>query len=434
MKKKSSLPWISGEILRAIHQKETVRKKLKHSPNEKLIQKYKELRSRVKRMISTARKHFFNSLSIDLINNPKRFWSVFKLGTKKCNLPETVSMKTNNNTREKSVSSNSESMANLFNKYFSSVFHAETVSSLNTSDHNQAYDEHCLTDIEFTEGEVLFFLKQLDANKATGPDGIPNRILKETSEQIAPSLCKLFNMSLQTGCFPSEWSIANVVPVFKKGDADCVENYRPISLLSNISKLLERCVLNKIRDHVLQYMQSDQHGFVPGKSCTSQLVQVMELIGEQLDAGHQTDIVYLDMSKAFDKVRHNILLEKLNEIDIQGNLHSWFASYLLGRKQRVTIPGATSPTLPVTSGVPQGSVLGPILFLIYINNIQDTVSNSNIACFADDTKVFKTIHTRANAQQLQDDLNSLNIWSSNSGLTFNEQKTKLKALRAKRHQ
>lgn len=138
------------------------------------------------------------------------------------------------------------------------------------------------------------------------------------------------------------------------------------------------------------------------------------------------------MSKAFDKVRHSIILKKLHEINIRGNLHSWFGSYLLGRRQRVTIPGATSPTLPVTSGVPQGSILGPILFLLYANDLSDSVLYSNVACFADDTKLIKTINSSSDAALLQEDINRLDEWSLRSGICFNEAKTKSQSITRKK--
>ena len=266
-------------------------------------------------------------------------------------------------------------------------------------------------------------LSKLDVNKAAGPDGITNRILKETAAEIAPSLSSLFNLSLSTGVFP----------VFKKGSKDHFENYRPISLLSNVSKLMERCVLAKRRDHMDQLIYENQHGFMPGKSCTTQLVQVLDSIGKQLDRGRQSDIIYLDMSKAFDTVRHTVLLQKLEEFKITGSLHSWFSSYLCGRRQRVTIPGGVSPYLPVTSGVPQGSILGPVLFLIYVNDRPKCVSSrSSVAFFADDTKLIKTINSIEDAQLLQQDLNNVNNWATSSGLTFNEIKTKAQTITRKR--
>ena len=150
--------------------------------------------------------------------------------------------------------------------------------------------------------EVVAALRSLDVTKASGPDEISARLLKETAEQIAPSLTLRYNQSLNTGVFPDDWKLANIVPVLKKDIKEYVENYRPISLLTIISKVLERCVLVRLQDHLLQMLHQEQHGFIPGRSCVTQLVKVLNYIGSLLDSGQQTDVIYLDMSKAFDKV------------------------------------------------------------------------------------------------------------------------------------
>ena len=155
-----------------------------------------------------------------------------------------------------------------------------------------------------------------------------------------------------------------------------------ISLLCIVSKLLERCVLKHIWEHYLRVILNEcQHGFVPGKSCTSQLIGVLDKIGRLLDRGEQIDAIYLDMSKAFDRVNDEILIEKLRHLGFKTNLLRWFKSYLYHRRQQVTVLGATSPTLPVTSGVPQGSILGPVLFLLYVNDLPDKISSLIDSCF-----------------------------------------------------
>ncbi|CAB3982691.1 Hypothetical predicted protein [Paramuricea clavata] len=224
--------------------------------------------------------------------------------------------------------------------------------------------------------EVQEILKTLDISKATGPDGIPAKLLKETASVIAPSLCKLFNKSLRTGEMPRDWKLANMVPIYKKNEREHVENYRPISLLSVISKVLERCILNNIKDQLYKSIPACQHGYLTGKSCVTNLLEALDHVGSLLDHGEQIDLVYLDMSKAFDMVSHNRLIQKLYKAGFSGNLLKWFRSYLSERRQRVTVMGATSDELPVTSGVPQGSILGPVFFLLYVSDLPKLISNS----------------------------------------------------------
>ena len=238
-------------------------------------------------------------------------------------------------------------------------------------------------------------------------------------------ITKLFNKSLSYGKLPDDWKLANIVPVYKKGEKNQVENYRPISLLSVVSKVLERCVLNNIRCHLVALINESQHGFIPGKSCTSQLVEVLDYIRSLLDAGKQTDVIYMDMSKAFDKVSHEVLINKLyNHFGISGSLLGWFCSYLSNRKQRVTALGATSSEKPVMSGVPHGSILGPILFLLYVSDLPDVLEHSKVASFADDTKIFKRVDSHTDGALIQQDLHSLERWSATSGLVFNQDKCK----------
>ena len=192
-----------------------------------------------------------------------------------------------------------------------------------------------LNELEIPEEMVLTFLKELDINKATGSDGIPVRLLKVTADQIEPSLNMLFNKSLWLGIFPGDRKLANIVPIFKKGKRNFVANYRAISLLPVISKVLERCVLAGLRHHMSHLISREQHGFLAGRSCLTRLTSVLHYIGGQLDAGKQIDIIYLDMSKAFDKVDHTKLLGRLHQYGITGKLHDWFRSYLQDASNRL---------------------------------------------------------------------------------------------------
>ena len=186
--------------------------------------------------------------------------------------------------------------------------------------------------------------------------------------------------------------------------------------------VLERCVLARVRDHLYHFISPAQHGFLPGRSCVTQLLTALDQIGDHLDTDKQTDVIYLDMSKAFDKVCHPLLLRKLKQCNVFGRLLDWFNAYLTNRKQRVTVSGETSTEVLVSSGVPQGSLLGPLLFLLFVNNLPDRCSSSNVACFADDTKIYKLIDSVDDSKALQSDLDSLMDWSTSTFLPFNRQK------------
>ena len=249
-----------------------------------------------------------------------------------------------------------------------------------------------ISQIEVSVEEVRNYLNGLDTSKACGPDGIPARLLKQCSEQIAPSLCAIFNNSLSSGRIPREWKSADKTPIHKKESKEPADNYRPISLLPIVSKVLERCVFKAMSNHINNLIRKLQHGFLKNRSCVTQLLSVLHTIGQHLDQNTQTDVVYLDFAKAFDTVDHQILLAKLRAYGVTGRLHSWFTDYLGGRMQRVVIKGAASQWVPVTSGVPQGSLLGPLLFTIFINDLQEeTVDAVMVALYADDIKVYSSI-------------------------------------------
>ena len=289
----------------------------------------------------------------------------------------------------------------------------------------------CISSIDLSLEEVYQALLNLDPSKAHGPDGFPSRILKECALQLAPSLHYLFSKSLRLSQVPTEWKLANIIPLLKKGNKDHVENYRPISLLCIISKTLERCVLN----HLSHRLQSNNHsyGFVNGRSSTAQLLSILNTIGKNLDQGLQTDVVFMDICKAFDSVDHSILLQKLHDFGFSGSLLLWFQNYLSGRFQRVTVHGATSTSLPITSGVPQGSLLGPFLFSVYINDLPNNISTSTgVGLFADDTKLYRCVQNPCDALVLQDDIQGLLCWSIENRLRFNQSKCKVLSINRKK--
>ena len=354
---------------------------------------------------------FFQKLPSLLKSNSKKFWSVFKSTSKQSNIP--AKMTWTNQDSTSLTADNPGDIADLLNRYFYSVFQSSnsTHDQLQLSSAVLEDDSNNMTtisDLTLTEGEVRSILRTLDEEKATGPDKIPAILLKNCANSIAPSLCELFNKSLSSGQLPSDWKLSNVCPIPKKSPRHEVSNYRPISLLSLVSKVFERCIYNRLIDHVSGKLSELQYGFQRGKSTTSQLLHVLHNIHTMLEKRCQVDTVYFDFAKAFDKVSHHLLLLKLQKFGIKGNLLHWFKNYLSGRFQRVTVLGVTSRPLPVLSGVPQGSIL---LFLIYVNDLPKTVSpGTAVSMFADDTKCHCPICNLQDKEILQTELDNVASW------------------------
>ena len=268
-------------------------------------------------------------------------------------------------------------------------------------------------------------LRKLDTKRATGPDGISNKLLRVTAYGIADSVTKLINKSLSLGEFPTEWKKANVVAIHKKSSVHEVSNYRPISLLSCLSKICERVVATKLRLHLEanQIISSFQSGYRVGFSTQTQLASLVHDISQAVDQGKVVRAVFLDISKAFDRVSHKGLLIKLQQIGIAGTLLKWFKSYLGNRRQCVVLDGVSSTWLSVGSGVPQGSVLGPLLFIIYINDLLQTFS-CGVQCYADDTMLFQIgDNIRKVDENLSKNLEKAEKWGKTWLVEFNESKT-----------
>ena len=321
--------------------------------------------------------------------------------------------------------------AYLLNDHFKSVFKPDTcdITSVIHKDFTAG-----ITDITIDEQDVYKVLKELNCAKATGPDGIPTRVLKDAASVLAGPLCHLYNISLRNGAIPQEWKLADVTPVFKKGQREDAKNYRPVSLTPIICKCLERLVCNQLLYFLKtnNILVEDQHGFRTGRSCETQLLECVNNWSEALDKKNKVDIIYLDISRAFDMVSHSKLLYKLRNIDINGNILSWLKSFLTGRKQRVRINNELSDWCDVTSGVPQGTIIGPVAFLIYINDISKNVK-SNCKLYADDCVLYRCVNNSKDAEMLQHDHDRVVIWSSKWSMEFNVTKCKVMHLTKKRN-
>ena len=280
--------------------------------------------------------------------------------------------------------------------------------------------ESKLLNIRIDAESIKKKLLKLKIFKSPGPDKLHPRVLRELAEVICKPLAIIFHASIQLWVIPDDWKLANITAIYKKGHRQIAGNYRPVSLTSIVCKILESI----IRDQIVDYMKTNklfsnkQFGFIGGHSTTMQLLKVLDQWTSILDRGGSIDVVYFDFMKAFDKVPHGQLLMKLKSYGIDEEPLEWIKSFLSCRKQRVVVNGVKSDWTYVTSGVPQGSVLGPILFVIFINDLPDVVDEDSILyMFADDTKLSREIMDAVDNQINQDDIDGMDSWSINSDIS-----------------
>ena len=317
--------------------------------------------------------------------------------------------------RTGSIISTDEGMANIFNEYFASVYTEEDTSEIPIIPIVYR-GNNPLRKIEITVNKVKMKLKKLNSNKSAGPDGFYPRVIKETEEETAPHFCNIFRTSLEQRKAVRDWKLQNISPLFKKGSKDDPGNYRPISLSSVPGKMLESIIADDMMSHLEhnKLILDSQHGFRSGRSCLTNLVDFFQDMFSIYDKSRAVDILYLDFRKAFDKVPHKRLMAKVRSLGIIDEVGDWIEDWLSDRKQRVVINGTSSGWREVTSGVPQGSVLGPLLFIIY-----------KISKFANDTKMGINADSDAAVKQLQEDLRKVGEWSKKWQMPFNLDKCKI---------
>ena len=426
--KAHSQPWYTPACAAAIAHRNHFFKLYHQSGSLDSKRRFQKARNHCKRVLEDAKQQYANSVADSIASQrlgSRDFWRIANsvLNRSRSSVPPLF------NGPE--VLTSPQDKANLFGNNFASN------STLDDDGHPlpdfPLRTDSVISDPLITPKKVIRIISKLDSAKATGPDGIPVIVLKMCAPELSPVLTKLFNLCLSNSVFPSCWKIASVVPVFKgSGERSAPSNYRPISLLPIIGKIFE-CFLNQ---QLLGYLEDNdllsdcQYGFRHSRSTGDLLSLITEHFNRALDRRGEARAVALDISKAFDKVWHRGLLHKLQSYGVSGRMWSTAASFLSNRKLKVVLEGQSSPTFSVNSGVPQGSVLGPTLFLVYINDLPDTVL-SQLAMYADDSTLFAISPDSSNssrrdvASALGQDLERVLNWGNDWLVTFNSKKTKL---------
>ena len=421
--KQSNEPWITQGLIELIHDKDHMLSRAKRTNDPDDWVNARLLRNITNKSIRKAKEHYIRDLLESHSGDPKKFWQqINKI------LPSSSSVRTINLIDTvKGVPIENSKTADYMNEYFASI--GEKL--------NEGHDgiwfsnfEQVQTNIglfEVSEESVCKLVKEIECCKSSAVDYLSTRILKHAFLVLPKQLTYCYNQSLKLGIFPESWKTAKVVPIFKSGDTSLVNNYRPISLLPLPGKLLEKLVHSHVSDYVEanNILDARQGGFRAGHSTIDTVACFTDDIYESVNVNHHTLAAFIDLRKAFDTVNHEILLKKLKMYGIVGNLLEWCKSYLKDREQCTIVNSVTSSYQSVGCGVPQGSILGPLMFLIFINDIGNDLHNTRVRLYADDTVLYTSSSNLAQSYTtLQNSLTSLHNWCSINRLTINSEKSK----------
>lgn len=406
--------WFTKQHINDIIAKDKYR--LKYSQTKSVVDgnKYKELRARIKINSHILYNNYITSIQSSIISDPKQFWAFVRSKRAKAGIPTSVK------TSVGMILHSPQNIVNGFADYFESVY-----LPCHSSNPLPIYSNSPLINIvNFAYEEVLKSLKSMKNSFTMGSDNIPSFFVKDCASALVDPLCFIFNLALNTCVFPDRWKITRLTPVFKKGEVDKIDNYRPIAIINNFAKVFEKCLYLDLLPQVKSLISIHQHGFISKRSTISNLAVFSQYICESLDNNVQVDVIYTDFTKAFDRIDHDLLLHKLQSTGFTPKLVSLFCSYLQNRKHFVSYIGYTSHFFCPSSGVPQGTNLGPLLFLLFINDLCDQLECEKVL-FADDLKIFSRIHVLDDCENLQSQIDVLKAWCNQNKLNMSIPKCKV---------
>ncbi|CAB0006769.1 unnamed protein product, partial [Nesidiocoris tenuis] len=400
--------WFSPELIHLVTQKRQAHARYKQSSDPLDYSCFSDLRSRCCALSRSLYRSYVDNVQCSMLTDVKAFWNFVNYSNGHNSFPSLM-------TFEGRSSRTMDGIAELFATYFSSVYDPPVLNDPSYPESNLI----SLSSLSVSLQQVQRELASLDPSKGMGPDGVPPLLLKHCPSMAIP-LTSLFNKSLEIGSFPQVWKTAFLTPIHKSGSKSVVSHYRPISTLSTIPKMFEKLVLAETAPLIYPTITPNQHGFIPGRSTVTNLLSFQEYVLSAFEAGcPQVDCVYTDFSKAFDKLSHKHVLAVLRAIGLRGALFSWLSDYLQGRTMRVRLRGVVSRHFGAPSGVPQGSHIGPLLFLLLINTIAPELQEVQFLLYADDLKVFTKIESDRDTACLQQSINKVLVWCSNFHLSLN---------------
>lgn len=407
--------WYNSHVKKLISLKNKYYKKYKNSGLLVDYDIYSRIRRECKYHIDMCYLLFITNTEQMIPSNIKYFWAYISSLRKNNAIPALMEYNGIQLTDPQEI-------ADSFADYFESCYSKHSNSVINDT---PIYDlTNTISSHQFTLQEVEDKITALDIHKNAGPDGIPPIFLKKCCNSLSGPLCSLFQKSFDNGTFPNTWKTSTLFPIFKSGDKSKIKNYRGVSMLSAIPKVFESIITDELFSCYKHLIVKEQHGFYKGRSTTTNLAVYHDFLINNIEAGYQVDVIYTDLSKAFDSVCHPLLIRKLKAIGILGNYLEWIGSYLEGRCQCVKIGSAVSREISVTSGVPQGSHIGPILFLLFVNDVLSVFSNCQCLIYADDLKFYSVVKSHEDCLKVQTDLNNLVSYCETNFLKLNVDKCK----------